>query len=188
MKSLKFTIAVLAIFTLISCGGSTSKQAANAEGFAAIEAELKSKFGDDAYFTKISITYDKSIGNMISVTATEDPESMKMGEWTLAQNNWNQTSELTLEVPEGTKAADFMYQLDEKINLTKLGELVEKSSQQLKDEKNLKNPTLYNAYINFPRRGGVSKMEYSINLKPENGGTTFSFYYKLDGELRKMDY
>jgi len=187
MKTIKLTIAVL-MLTLMSCGDGISKQPANAEGFATIEKELKDKFGDDAYYTDVSISYDASIGNMLSLTVTDAPESLKMGQWVQSQQGWKQTSEITLEVPEGTKAADFMFQLDETINLSKLGELVEKSSTQLTTEKNIENPTLYTAFVKFPKNGDVSKTEYSINLKPENGGTTFRFYYNINGELRKMDY
>jgi len=188
MKTIKnITILALTVITLMSCGGS-SKQEANAEGFRNIEKEIKNKFGEDAYFTKISIMHDESIGNMISLTVTEAPESFKMEEWNLSQNSWKQSSELTLEVPEGTKASDYMFQLDDKINLAKLGELTEKSKKQLTDEKDLKNPSLYIAFINFPKDGDISKADYNINLKPQHGGTTFRFNYALNGDLIKMDY
>ena len=176
------------LLTLISCGGGTSKQPANAEGFTEIEKEIKNKFGKDAYYTKLNIMYDKSIGNIVSVTATESPESLKMGEWSLSQNSWRQSSEITLEVSKGSKATDFMFQLNDKINLTKLGELVEKSKKQLTAEKNIENPKLNTTHIYFPKNGDMSKAEYYVHLKPENGGTTFRFSYKLNGELIKMDY
>ena len=42
MKTLKITLVVLiVIFSLYSCGGGTSKQPANAEGFSKMEKELK---------------------------------------------------------------------------------------------------------------------------------------------------
>ena len=44
------------------------------------------------------------------------------------------------------------------------------------------------AYIDFPDNGDMSKAEYYISLEPENGGTKFSFTYKLNGELIEMDY
>ena len=189
MKVLKFTAIVAgAIITLASCGGGTSKQPANAEGFGAIEKEIKSEFGDNAYYTDLKVLYIKGIGNTISTTVTDAPESLKMGQWDLAQGTWTQRSEISLEVSEGSKAADFMFQLNEKINLTKLGELVEKSSKQLTAEKNIQNPTLSTAFIKFPKNGDISKTEYAISLNPENGGTTFSFYYTLNGDLIKMDY
>ncbi len=189
MKTLKCTaIVAMIVITLMSCGGSTSKQPADAEGFGAIEKEIKSKFGENAYYTDLSITYNKSIGNIISVTVTDNPESLKMEQWILTQDTWTQNSEITLEVPEGSKAADFMFQLNEKINLTKLGELVEKSSKQLTAEKSIENPTLSMAFVKFPKNGDIAKAEYSVMLKPENGGTSFTFYYKLNSDLIEMDY
>jgi hypothetical protein len=189
MKTLQVIIVfTIASMTVLSCGSGTSNQPANAEGFTAIEAELKNEFGDNAYYTDILISHDDRMGNIVSLTATKAPESLKMGQWNFMQNNWTQSSEVTLEVPEGTNAEEFMFQLNDEINLTKVGELIEQSAKQLIDEKDIENPTLYNALIKYPKNGDVSKMEYSISMKPENGGTTFRFYYTLDGELRKMDY
>lgn len=188
MKKLNLIILISAAITLASCGGGITKQPANSAGFGAIEKEIKSKFGESAYYTDLNISYDQSIGNMISTTVTNDPESLKMEQWDFSMGNWNQSSEVTLEVSEGSKAADFMFQLNDKINLKKLGELIEQSITKLKAEKDLKNPTLSMAFIKFPKNGDITKAEYSISLKPENGGTTFSFYYKLDGEFIEMDY
>lgn len=188
MKILKITVLVAAVITLMSCGGSVNKQPANAEGFGAIEKELKSKFGEDAYYTDVSISYNKSIGNIIGVTLTDNPESLKMGQWNFTQGAWNQNSEISIEVPKGSKAADFMFQLNEKINLSKLGELVEKSSTQLKTEKDIENSVLHIAHIKFPKNGDITKTEYIVMLKPENGGDTYTFTYKLDGDLIKKDY
>ncbi|MFK7781712.1 hypothetical protein [Psychroserpens sp.] len=184
---LKLFLTLIVIILFSSCGSQTSHQEANADGFAIIENELKSKFGDTAYYTDLAIIYDESLGNSISVTVTASPESLTMGQWNLSQDSWQQNSEITLEVPQGTKASDFMFQLNDKISLSKLGELVEKSIEQLKAEKNLSNPKLSIAHVKFPKNGDISITEYAINLKPENGGTTFSFYYKLNGELIKMD-
>lgn len=189
MKTLKHTIVALtAIFTLISCGGGTSNQPANADGFGAIEKEIKSKFGDNAYFTDLKVLYIDGIGNSISMTVTDAPESLKMGQWDLAQNTWTQRSEVTIEIPEGSQAKDFMFQLDDTYSLAKLGGLVEKAMQHLKDEKDLDNTILSIASINFPDNGDISKAKYWIKLEPENGGTSFSFYYKLNGEFIEMDY
>jgi hypothetical protein len=186
MKHLKLSLIALALIsTLISCGGN---QEANAEGFSEIEQEIKDEFGNDAYFTDITILHDETIGNIINVTVTKDPESLQMGEWTQSQGIWQQNSDIILEIPEGTKAADFMFQLKDEINLRTLGELIEKSKKQLKDEKSLENPRLSLASIIYPDDGDISKAEYFIDLEPENGGTTFSFYYSLDGELRTMNY
>ena len=149
---------------------------------------MKSKFGENAYYTNLNISYDQSIGNMISTTVTSEPESFKMEQWNFSMGNWTQASEVTLEVSEGSKAADFMFQLNDKINLKKLGELTEQSIKQLKSEKGIENPTLSMAFVKFPKNGDLSKAEYSVKLEPKNGGTSFSFYYKLNGEFIEMDY
>lgn len=187
----KIYTSALLLFSMLllsSCGGNSSNQEATATGFSEIENQIKEKFGNDAYYTDLSVLFIEGIGNAISVTVTGSPESLKMGQWDLSQNTWTQRSEVTLEVPENSQAKDFMFQLNETINLKKLGELVEQSKAKLIKEKNLENPILSIASINFPDNGDVSKANYSINLKPENGGTTFSFYYKLNGELEKLDY
>ncbi|MCB0457483.1 MAG: hypothetical protein R2776_04140 [Flavobacteriaceae bacterium] len=186
----KIQLSAITFFTavLISCGGGAGKEPANSEGFSSIEKEIKGKFGNDAYFTELTIIHNKSIGNMISTTVTDAPESLAMGQWTMSQGNWNQTSDVTLEIPEGTKASDFMFQLDDNINLSTLGNLIEKSKEQLTAEKKIENPSLTMAYIYFPKNGEVSKTEYYVKLEPENGGTTFTFSYDLTGKLIKMDY
>ena len=189
MKTIKFiTTALIATIILISCGGNSGKQPATADGFSDIESDIKSEFGNDAYYTDLTITYNKSIGNIIGVTVTEDPNSLKMGQWNQTQGTWSQNQEISLEVPPGTKAEDYMFQLGQKINLKTLGELAEKASKQLTADKKLENPTLSMAFIKFPKNGDISKTEYTVMLKPEHGGTTFTFRYDLSGNLIEMDY
>ncbi|WP_299336675.1 hypothetical protein [uncultured Psychroserpens sp.] len=188
LPNVAFLFIMLVSIKLVSCSDSTSNQPANAEGFTVMENELKNKFGDNAYYTDLKILYIKGLGNTISTTVTQEPESLKMGEWDLSQDTWTQRSEVTLEVPEGTKAADFMFQLSNKVKLTKLGGLVEESITKLTTEKNIDNPILSMAFVKFPKNGDISKTEYAVRLEPENGGTSFTYYYTLNGELIKMDY
>lgn len=188
MRILKPIALLVLIIALNSCQGFIAKQSANAEGFKTIEKTIKDKFGNNAYYTNLTIIHDKTIGNSIRVTVTQDPESLKMSEWNLTQNNWKQSSNITVEIPLGTKPTDFMFQLDDKINLAKLEELVEKSKVKLTKEKKIENPTLSMTHVKFPENGGGNRTEYIVQLKPENGGTTFSFYYNLSGELKEMNY
>ena len=188
LKTLSIVFVLLLVLQITSCSSSTHNQPATAEGFQNIENAIKDTFGKDAFYTDLTITYNKSIGNIVGVTVTENPESLKMGQWNLTQDTWQQNSDITIEVPAGTKASDYMFQLGETISLSKLGALVEQSIQKLKDEKDIKNPILSIAGLNFPDNGDISKAQYVINLQPENGGTTFSFYYTLSGDLIKMDY
>lgn len=188
MKKTLIIASTILMNLLISCGGSTDNQPANKEGFSAIEKELKSKFGDEAYYTEIIVTNGESIGNIVGVTVTDDPASLKMGQWNQIQGNWEQNQDITIEIPEGTEAKDFMFQLGEMVSLAKLGELIETAKTQLTKEKQIENPKFHVASVQYPDNGDVSKAEYLVMLQPENGGTTFSFQYKLNGEFIRVDY
>lgn len=188
MNSLKNLCLFLLLTFLYACGSGTSNQEANADGFLVIEENLKDQFGEDAYFTDLTITHNKSIGNILSVTVTSDPSSLKMGQWTQTNDSWTQTSDITLEVPEGMNASDFMFQLGNPIDLGKLGDLVEKSKEKLEVEKEIQNPSLHMAIVKIPKDGVRSKIEYQILLQPENGGTTFTYSYDLSGNFISIDY
>ncbi|WP_268034841.1 hypothetical protein [Algoriphagus sp. PAP.12] len=188
MKNLNLLCLFLLLAFLNACSGGANDQEANADGFLVIEEALKEQFGDNAYYTDLNISHNKSIGNIIAVTATSDPASLKMGQWTHANDTWTQTSDITLEVPVGMQASDFMFRLGDPIDLGKLGELVEKSKEKLESEKEIPNPSLQMAVVKIPKDGERSKIEYLVLLQPENGGTTFTYSYDLYGEFISMDY
>lgn len=189
MKIIKNTLlAFIAVFALSSCGSDTGDAKANAEGFNSIEQQLKSKFGDAAYYTNLAVINIEGMGNSVNITVTEDPASLQMGEWNFVNGKWTQNSTVTIEIPEGTRAKEFMFQLDEGINLKTLGGLIEKAKNQLTTEKQIENPKLHIASIQFPDTGNMDDAKYLVSLKPEHGGTTFSFYYKLDREFIEMTY
>ncbi|MHA7058802.1 hypothetical protein ACWGOQ_0016375 [Aquimarina sp. M1] len=190
MKPIKnVVLIILTILWLTSCGRETSSHPTTIDGFSAIEQDLKDKFGNDAYYTDLNISHTKDDGIMISLTVTENPASLKMGQFVYSSDtSWRQNTEITLEVPQGTQAADYMFQLSDDINLKKLGELIETSKKRLIEEKNMKNPHMELAFIKLPKNGALEKAKYIIKLEPENGGTSFTFSYSLDGSFIDMDY
>ncbi len=189
MRNLKLVLVTFIIsLTILSCGGESKKATVSADGFGKIGKSIKSKFGNDAYFTKMTISNNEAIGDIITLTVSENPESLKMGDWTQMQGKWTQNSEITIELPQNTKAKDFMYQLNDQLNLITLGKLVEKSIEHVKAEKGLKKPKLEMAMIKFPKNGDLAKTNYYISLQPEHGGTSFHYLYALDGKLLDFSY
>lgn len=188
---MRILISILPLFLttlLLSCGKDVSTQPLNAEGFTAIEESIKSQFGVDAFYTDLKIIHHPSIGNSLSITVTKIPESLEMEEWSFTAGNWDQTADIVLEVTQGSKASDFMFQLGEQINLTKLGVLVEESTKRLVAEKNIEDPVLHIAFIKYPKTGDITKANYVVLLEPKNGCTSFTFYYDLSGEFIEMNY
>lgn len=179
-------VIVMVVLSLLSCGTSTDTQPADAIAFNAIEKVMKNEFGENACYTNLTISYNKTTGSTIHTVVTNAPKSLKMEKWNSTQNIWKKASDIFIEVPNGTNAKDFMFQLNDTINLSTLGDLVEKSSKQLQQEKNKEKPTLHLASIKFPKNGDVSKTEYCIMLKLEKEDKTFSFFYTIDGKLIKM--
>ncbi|MBW1297361.1 hypothetical protein [Aquimarina litoralis] len=176
-------IAITVALILSSCGKPLTDDKA---GFEQVAEELKGKFGEGAYYTGITISYTKELGILFNVTTTNNPASLKMEEWNWVQNKWTQKAEVTLEITGG-KPEDFMFQVDNKISIVKLGELIEQAKKQLKKEKDI-DGVLSVSNINAPNDGDLSKLAYNITLEPKNGGTAYHFTYNLQGVLEEFNY
>ncbi len=186
MRKIIYTLVVLAF---VSCS-KEQKFAENADSIKQLETVLADKFGKDAYYTSITLSNSgTSSGDILSVTQTEDPSSLKMGEWNFFQGKWTQSSEVTLELSQGAQAKDFMFQLDgNTVKLDVLGKLLEESKEKVTSEKKIEEVEVTSVFMNAPNNGDFSAMEYFITIKPKNGGTSFDFRYNLDGTLIKFDY
>lgn len=179
-KWLFHIVSILLLIHFSSCKKRIDKVPFNTLGFETIEKEIKNKFGNDAYFTELRISFDEETGNKIEVTVTQTPELLKMEEWDNKKSNWVQHSEITFETPKGMKASDFMFQLNDEINLHRFGEYIEKSKENLKEKQQIHHTILDIAFIKFPKNGDLSKTEFIVKLKPENKNTVFTFNYPLN--------
>ncbi|MEN7551296.1 hypothetical protein AAG747_25485 [Rapidithrix thailandica] len=176
---------MVSIFSSCTQLGLVKEDFTTKEGLKEFEEELISKFGKDAYFTDFGISHSQH-GSVANVTVTSDPSSLKMGSWIYHKGLWEQTSDITLEIPDGAKAEDFMYTHKE-LDFDQINELVEKSKTKVKEEKDM-DVVVYTIYLSAPDDADFSRMRYSLDLRPENGGTSFSFYYNMDGSLHSFDY
>lgn len=194
MKKTNFGLLGLfmCLFLFVSCGPNPSKYSHDGEGFAKLQEDFKAKFGADAYYTDIAINFtpgdSHGSGLGFNVTVTNDPASMKMQEWVYSSySNWMNTADVTLEIEDGSAPQEFMYQLgDGRFDLKMVGELIEQSKKKLADEKQIENAVLNMALIKTPDNDAATEMDIVIMLKPENGGTTFTFRYDLEGNLESF--
>ena len=96
----------------------------------------------------------------MNATATDNPSSLKMGEWNKMQGVWKQNSDITLEISDG-KAEDFMFTFND-ISFSKLGDLVAKSIVKLQKEKDIKNPVIKMVSIQIPTNVNFNSLKIKI--------------------------
>jgi hypothetical protein len=187
MRRILFIIALCSVMlSVASCGSKNYTQ--DAAGIEAFGNDLQTRFGADAWYTKLHLMYSDGTA-VVGVTETDDPASHNMREWTWTDyTGWKQTSDVTLEISGDAAPEDFMFQLGKQVDMKMVGSLVEKSKARLTAEKNIDNPRLEAVSLSTPDSDHVSEMKIRITLAPENGGTDFRFAYDLAGELLEFDY
>ena len=190
--NLNFLLLLIGVVILSSCGPNISKFSHDGEGFAKLQDEFKAKFGADAYYTDIAINFtpgdSHGSGLGCNVTVTNDPASLKMDEWVYnSYTNWKNTADVTLEIEGDSSPEEFMYQLGDEFDLRKVGELIVESKKKLAEEKQIENAVLNLAMMKTPDSDAATETDIVIILKPENGGTTFTFRYALDGTLQSVN-
>lgn len=186
MNKKMFLATAFAVTVLVSCNQG-NKGYQDAESFSKLNTELTDKFGKDAYYTDFGVTNSDN-GNIVTVTQTDKPSSLKMAQWSNVNGDWKQSAEVSLEVSPGAKAEDFMFQLGKTVKMDLLGKLVEQSKQKVISEKKINEVTVESVIIKAPNDGDFNSMRYFITIKPKQGGTSFNFWYKMDGTLDKFDF
>lgn len=177
-------IAFLAV-AFISCG--KKKAYDNADALGKLKTELVDKFGKDAHYTNFNVINDEN-GTVVSVTVTKDPSSLKMEQWTSVNGSWKQNSEVTLEISGSAKAEEFMFKLDKIMDIDLLAKCVEEAKKKVVAEKKIAEVSVNTIGMNAPSDGNFNTTKYFITIKPKQGGTSFNFWYNLDGTLDKFDY
>lgn len=183
---MKKTLYIILTVILVSCGRNNLKFDDRAS-LETLKKELNSKFGDNAFYTNLSIV-NSDIGGIVSVSQTDTPSSLKMSDWSYVQGKWQQKTEITLEVSGNAKAEDFMFQLHKTLDFNTLINVVEASKKRVIEEKKIKKIKVELISISAPDNGDFKSMKYYITIKPKQGGTQFSFWYNMDGSLDKFDY
>lgn len=181
MKSFKFSMLSTMLFAVLICF-TQCKPSITTDNLLEFEKDLKSKFGNNAFYTNISIGNDKAVGSIVNVTATNDPSSLKMTEWKQMCGTWEETADVTMEIEDGS-ADEFMFSLGKEVSMAKANELLLLSKKKLADEKQINTTFVTLLMINTPSRGTKAESTYMISLEPENGGTAFNFIYDLSGKL-----
>lgn len=191
LKAVAFCLILIG-FTITACeyfggGGRTFE---TEEGVKETREQLDSKFGKGAWYTDVTLSYDKSTGTVITGTGTADPNSPKLIERHLMKGIWKDLSEITMEISGGGQPKDFMFTLDQ-VNMDKIPALVKQSKEKVSKEKGIKDVVVTWVSISMPDKlnnDKPAKPSYRLNVEPESGGTHFTFIYDVQGNFENMIY
>lgn len=190
MKKISCFILLAVILSACEYFGAGGRDFETSKGIASIVSELKDKFGENAGYTRISMSYHDGVGTSTIATGTADVNSNKLIEKMKQKGIWQDKSEITLEIEGEAKPKDFMFTLQQVQDLQKIPELVKASVEKVEKEKNMKDmvPTIVSismpSRINSPDDG----LSIIIYVEPKNGGTDFQLSYNAKGEFLKMMY
>lgn len=188
-KNNLFLVFIAFIIPFVSCNSIKGKAFETSEGVAEVVTRLNDGFGQNSSYTEITISYFKGIGSTISATGTKDPSSSKMVSKLYSKGKWEETSDVILEVSDGAKPSDFMFTLVEVEQLKKIPEMVKISVEKIKKEKNF-DVVAEHVSVKYPSRiiGPDDKLSFDVNLRPENGGTSFITTFDNKGNFQRMTY
>jgi hypothetical protein len=190
MKTLAFPfLLALSIILLNACKSSGGRTIESADGVAGIVEDLNSEFGDKASYTSVGMGYHKDLGTTVSATGTKDPSSNKLIKKQKTKGNWQDLSEITLEIEGEAKPADFMFTLKDVDNFKQLPTMIKSSVDKIKKEKNI-DVVVENVTVNAPQKidSEDDNLRYLIYLAPEQGGTTFTMIFDNKGNFQRMMY
>jgi len=190
MKRHTFALILAACTTLLN-GCQTKKEKAfqSSEGVREVVNRLTDAFGKTAHYTDITISYVKGVGSTISATGTNDPTSTKHISKLHSGGEWEDVSEVTLELSGGAKPSDFLFTLDEVDQLKKVPEMVKVAIEKVKQEKKL-DVVAEHVSVKYPSRrmGPDDGLGFDVNLAPENGGTSFIAVFDGKGNYQRLVY
>src|SRR5688572_31440321 len=111
----KLCVAAFATLILASCQyfGGGGRAFDNADDMSDLVGELKDKFGQNAGFTSITMSYHDGIGTSTVATGTADINSNKLMERMKQKGIWQDKAEVTLEIDGEATPKDFMFTLDQ---------------------------------------------------------------------------
>lgn len=129
-----FSLAFILLF--LSCKSKINDDfKRTGENLKAMTGELGTKFPGNTLFQSIMFSFDEILGNTILVKIAGNPDSLKIQEWFYINGMWEMSMEKIMEA-DSLKFTDHFFSAKNEYNLSQLTEILAKSSEKLKEEKN----------------------------------------------------
>lgn len=190
MKKISCFMLLAVILSACEYFGGGGRDFETSKGIASLVSELKDKFGENAGYTSINMSYHDGIGTSTVATGTKDVNSNKLIEKLKQKGIWEDKSEITLEIEGDAKPKDFMFTLQQVQDLQKIPDLVKASVERVEKEKQMKDMVATMVAISMPSRinSPDDGLKIVIYVEPKNGGTDFQLSYNAKGEFIRMMY
>lgn len=185
MQTSKLIIVLFFSLFMFSCKSGFEH---NKTGMEKLNKELKEEFGADAWYTSIELVNSGGSDDVVTVDETKDPNSLKQEQWSQFHGFWEKKADITLSI-QGAEPKSFMFQLDKEVSLSKLGELMEQSQKQLRDEKKIEDSEVVLAQIKASNKMNTKQegLYYSISLQSKKTSKSYNFVYGMDGTLKTLN-
>lgn len=160
----------------------------NKAGFEKMNEELIHKFGADVYYTDLELVRNIGSDEAVLVTETSNPTSLKQEQWLrYSGGEWEKQADVSFTA-EGADPKLFMFQLNKEVSLSKMGDLLQTSKDQLLKEKNIKEPALIAASIksNNKMNSKETGIFYYLTLQDPASKMGYNFVYDLKGKSMEL--
>lgn len=177
----RFLLLLPVILITFSCKSSFEY---NKAGFEKMSGELIGKFGAEAYYTDLELIHNTGSDEAVMVTETNNPSSMKQEQWLrYSGGEWEKQADVSFTA-EGANPKLFMFQLNKDASLSKMGDLLQTSKDELLKEKNIKEPVLTAASIrsNNKMNSKETGIFYYFTLHDPSAQKDYNFVYDLKGK------
>jgi hypothetical protein len=177
--------ALLLSVLLFSC---KTKYEYNAEGMGKLNSVLKEKFGDDAWYTGVTIRTISADETAVIVEETKDPNSLKQEQWMKQSDSWQKLSNVALQIQNG-KPEDYMFQLDKQASLSRLNELMQECRGKLREVEQVPDAEITFASIKSTNEvhNRNERILYTISFHSAAKDKSYSFVFGLDGKLKDFN-
>lgn len=156
----------------------------NEAGMQKLQKDLFDKFGENAWYSEISILSVSDNETALRVKETADPNSLRAKAWLKQSEDWIPQDEVMLQFNDGTPK-EHLFQLSKgKMSLKTLADLIAQSNAKLKEK------GLGSAKINFVSiqsaqlvKSDAQRVIYNISYENKSDNKSYSFVYDMNGKL-----
>lgn len=151
-------------------------------GMEKLEQILEQKFGQDAWYSEITVLSQSEDETLIRVKETKDKEFLKGKTWVKQGDTWMDMENIQFTFDDGNPESHF-FQLNKAVSLDTLIALTQRCLKQLENE-GLKEISVYFISIQSAPivKSASQRYLYSVSLMDKSSGEKYYFQFDSQGK------